>query len=170
MLSEDSLRKRHRAKVISIHITLTSWLLEFLSNWFIIFLSLFSVQIQSIKFVMLVMDTFSCFILIPASYICNTEKVKEYINSIEWYMTLIDKFRSNAVNPIQDQNIEIDVLPNQGRVHHDEPRTIPPVSKHAAKKLLRTKTQASVRKTTKQEKRRRSLNIYSETFFDLSVY
>ena len=170
MLSEDSLRKRYRAKVISIHVTLTSWFLEFVSNWFIIFLSLFSVQIESIKFVMLVMDTFSCFILIPASYICNTEKVKEYINSIGWYMTLIDKFRSNAVNPIQDQNIEMAVLPNHGIVHHNEIRNIPPVPKHAAKKLLRTKTQASVRKTTKREERRRSLNIYSETFFDLSVY
>ena len=170
MLSEDSLRTRHRAKVISIHITLTSWLLEFVSNWFTIFLGLFSVQIKSIKFLMLVMNTFSCFILIPASYICSTEKVKEYINSIGWYMTFIDKFRSNTVNPIQDQNIQMDGLPKEIIVHHDDNRNIPSMPKHAAKKLLRTKTQALLRNDNKREERRRSLNIYSETLFDLSVY
>ena len=85
-------------------------------------------------------------------------------------MTFIDKYRSNTVNPIQDQNIQKGVLPEEILVHHDRNRKIPSVPKHATKKLLRTKTQALLKNNNKREERRRSLNVYSETFFDLSVY
>ena len=118
MLSEDSLRKRHRATVIGIHITLTSWLLEFVSNWFIVLLGCLGVQNNTIKFPVLVMDTFCCYILIPASYICNTEKVKEYINSIGWYMPFIDQFRSRFFKPIQNENMEMRIMPGQAIENH----------------------------------------------------
>ena len=169
MLSEDSLRKRHRATVISIHITLTSWLLEFVSNWFIVLLGCLGVQNNTLKFIMLVLDTFCCFILIPASYICNTEKVKEYINSIGWYTSFIDQFRSRIFKPIQNENIEMRIVTGQTIENQDMKNRKPPFSQHQMK-LMRTKSQPTIKHNKNNEMRKRSLNIYSETLFDFFVY
>ena len=169
MLSEDSLRKRHRATVISIHITLTSWFLEFVSNWFIVLLGCLGVQNNTIKFLVLVMDTFCCYILIPASYICNTEKVKEYINSIGWYMSFIDQFRSRFFKPIQNENMEMRIMPGQTIENHHMKDRKPDFSQHEIK-LIRTKSQPTIKSNVNHELRKRSLNVYSETLFDLSVY
>ena len=169
MLSEDSLGKRHRATVISIHITLTSWLLEFVSNWFIVLLGCLGVQNNTLKFIMLLLDTFCCFILIPASYICNTEKVKEYISSIGWYMSLIDQLRSCIFKPITNENMEMGIVTRQTIENHDIKNRKPQFSQREMK-LMRTKSQPTIKNNKNNEIRKRSLNIYSETLFDLSVY
>ena len=169
MLSETSKRRRHRATVISIHITFTSWILEFLCNWCIILLLLVGVQNGAIKFLILVLDTGCCFILIPASYVCNTEKVKEYINSIGWYISLIDKSRSNAIQPSLHQNIEMGAISKPRLKSKDEFKLFPAVPNHS-KELYRTKSQPQFKLGAKLEQRKRSLSLYSETVFDLSIY
>ena len=169
MLSETSKRRRHRATVISIHITFTSWILEFLCNWLIILLLCIGIQNGTIKFLVLVLDTGCCFILIPASYICNTEKVKGYLNTIGWYISLIDKSSSNAIQPSLHQNIEMRAVPRPRLENQGEVRFFQAVPNHS-KKLLRTKSQPLFKLGPKVEHRKRSLNLYSETIFDLSIY
>ena len=169
MLSEDSLRKRHRATVISIHITLTSWFLEFVSNWFVVLLGCLCVQNDTIKFLVLVMDTVCCYILIPASYICNTEKVKEYINSIGAYVYFIDQLRARIFKPIQNENMKMRIVTGNAIMNHHVNDRKPEFSQHEMK-LMRTKSLPTINSNINNELRKRSLDIYSETLFDLSVY
>ena len=48
-----------------------------------------------------------CFVIIPASYIFNTEVVKSYLLSSRRYMTFIDIFRPNKIHPIANERIQM---------------------------------------------------------------
>ena len=135
MLSEDSIRKRHRATTIGIHITFASWLLEFVSNAVILLLAWFGIQNGAFKFLLLVMDTSCCFILVPASYVLSTEKFKRYLNSVVWYMTFIDKFRSNAGEPSPNEEMERGALPRLAHKSGDDYKSNFAVSNRASKHL-----------------------------------
>ena len=112
MLSDDSKRNRHRATTVSIHITAASWALEFVVS--LIVLSLRNLDIDEVetKFILFEVANLFAFVIIPLTYISNTETVKEYFKSIGWYISFIDRMRSNKVSPQQNDNIAMDVLPN----------------------------------------------------------
>ena len=50
--------------------------------------------------------------IIPVTYIFNTEATKEYLKSIGCYISCIDRLQPNRINPQQDDDIEMNVLPN----------------------------------------------------------
>ena len=84
-------------------------------------------------------------------------------------MSFIDTLRINAVNPIPNQNIEMGVIQGNGRISKTLHQPTWVVSDNS-KKLLRTKSHPQMKIYTPKEHRKRSLNMYSETFFDLSLY
>ena len=66
------------------------------------FLGGIGVRNGTVKFLILVVDTTFTFILIPASYICNTEKVKNVI-------AVVNKFRKKIDNGSVWENLEINL-------------------------------------------------------------
>ena len=84
-------------------------------------------------------------------------------------MSFIDTLRANANNPIPHQNIEMGVIQGNGRISKARHQPTWAVSDNS-KKLLRTKSHPQLKHNTPNEHRKRSLNMYSETFFDLSIY
>ena len=84
-------------------------------------------------------------------------------------MSFIDQFRSRFFKPIQNENMEMRIMPGQTIENHHMKERKPEFSQHEMK-LMRTKSQPTIKSNIKNELRKRSLNIYSETIFDLSVY
>ena len=114
-------------------------------------------------------DFCCCFLLIPSSYICNTEKVKEYINSIGWYISIIDRYRTNVIESSINENIEMGAVSRPRLARQGENDRFQVVSK-PSQRLIRTKSLPDFKYGSKLEHRKRSLKVYSETMFDLSIY
>ena len=113
MLSETSKQKRHRSTTISIHITAATWLIEFIGNSILIAIRFRNTEANmNGNFVLFEVWWFHTAVLIPAMYVCNTDKVKDYLKTIGWYNTFIDRFRSSKVGPIQKDNIMMNAIPN----------------------------------------------------------
>ena len=112
MLSEESKKNRHRATTISIHITAASWALEIGTSLIVLSLKNLDIDEVETKFILFEVGNLCAFVIIPLTYISNTEIVKEHVKSIGWYISFIDRMRSNKVSPQQNENIAMDVLPN----------------------------------------------------------
>ena len=113
MLSETSKQKRHRSTTISIHITAATWLIEFIGNSILIAIRFRNTEANmNGNFVLFEVWWFHTAVLIPAMYVCNTDNVKDYLKTIGWYNSFIDRFRSTKVSPIQNENIVMNVIPN----------------------------------------------------------
>ena len=94
------------------HITAGTWMLEFTSNLIPLVIGHFELESKTATFVVFEVWWFTTLVLIPSMYVLNTDKVKDYLNGIEWYGALIDRFRSRKVAPNPNQFIEMNVLPN----------------------------------------------------------
>ena len=112
MLTDDAKRYRHRATTISIHITATSWALEFVTGLIVLSFKALIIEEMETKFILFEVANFCAFVIIPVTYIFNTEATKEYLKSIGCYTSCIDGLQPNRVNPQQDDDIEMNVLPN----------------------------------------------------------
>ena len=84
-------------------------------------------------------------------------------------MSFIDQSRSRFFKPIQNENMEMRIIPGQMIENHNVKKRKPEFSQHEMK-LMRTKSQPTIKSNINNNLRKRSLNIYSETLFDLSVY
>ena len=84
-------------------------------------------------------------------------------------MSFIDQLRARFFKPIQNENMEIRIVRRQTIENHHAKDRKPEFSQHEMK-LMRTKSQPTIKSNINNELRKRSLNIYSETLFDLSVY
>ena len=84
-------------------------------------------------------------------------------------MSLIDQFRSRIFKPIQNENMEVRVMPGKTIENHHVKNRKAEFPEHEMK-LMRTKSQPTIKSNINNNLRKRSLNIYSETLFDLSVY
>ena len=112
MLSDNSKRIRNRATAINMHITFTTWFIELIGNATILIVRLLSTKTKILEFIIIKLYWFNSLILIPSLYVCNTEKVKDYLKTIDWYNTLLDKLRSNKIQPSQAQNIKMHCISN----------------------------------------------------------
>ena len=108
LLTDESKRKRFRRRAVNLQTTITSWLLEATTNctaWIVYwFYGDFRIIMWS--------DIICCFVLIPSSYIFNTDGFKSYLLVSQWYTSFIDRFRPNRVHPVQNEGIEIGIPRN----------------------------------------------------------
>lgn len=112
MLTDESKRHRRRATTVGIHITTTSWALEFVTSLIVLSFKVLDIDDMETKFILFEVANFCAFVIIPITYISNTEITKEYLRSIGWYISFIDRLRPNKVNPQQVDGIEMNILPN----------------------------------------------------------
>ena len=115
LLSDESKRKRYRRYAVSIQNTIISWLLEFATNLMILIVWFLGVvesgNRRTIETIMY-LDAICCFVLIPSSYIVNTNDFKSYLLASQCYVSFIDRFRSNRVNPVKNEKIQMGVMSN----------------------------------------------------------
>ena len=116
MLSEDAKRKRHRWQIISIHITATTWILEFFGSSMLLALKFLNHESQVGNVILLEIWLVHTTVLIPALYVCNTDNCKDYLKSIGWYNAFIDRFRSNKVKPVNNLHLKM-----ENPIHTDSP-------------------------------------------------
>ena len=101
-LSEESIRKRRRRNTIGIQITVISWLLEFFAG--IINVSRYWMMQNDqdsdwTDRLFALFDTFVFLILIPGSYLLNSEAIKLFIHAKGWTMFIVTRLqRTNDVN------------------------------------------------------------------------
>ena len=113
VFDESSKQKRCRKNAINLQITATSWCLELISNVIVLVWWFLAIEHRSTIIILLWIDGIMCFIIIPASYISNTEVVKSNLPSSRWYMTFVNIFRSNKIHPVAIERIQMNHLPNE---------------------------------------------------------
>ena len=80
-------------------------MLEFVSNLVIFIVVQLGIESKPVTISMMWLDTIVCFVLIPSTYIANTEVSKAYFLASAWYTSFIDRFRSNNANPDLNERI-----------------------------------------------------------------
>ena len=96
-------------------------------------------------------------ILIPSLYICNTEKVKDYLKTIVWYNNLMDKFRSNKVYPAQAENIELDRISNNGLDDRPKKREVTFTTEVNSNRLSKSNSESQIIYKVKEKQRKKSI-------------
>ena len=122
-LSEESKTKRRRTKTINLQMTAISWALEFITGILAIALMYFSFANEFAIVFLSLTDVCMNFVVIPSSYIFNTEEVKQYIIAEGWRKWFNKSFRSNRVTPPTNDGLAeapIELMPI--------PRPIPTIS------------------------------------------
>ena len=137
--------------------TVLSWSLEFITGGFGIAIY-FGFQferfatrnlIENLAIWGWIIDTCLNFIIIPSSYILNNEVNKALIIAHGWYKSLRSCLRTNTINPVPNEDIERNVLPNA------IPAPIPTVSGHIRTRAIHQ---------DQQEDRARELNVIRENY------
>ena len=93
ILSEESKARRLKRNTISIHLSLISWAIEFLTGIFVM-IAFFAIVDGDLYYWInwfLPLDMFLCSVLIPSTYVFKTESFRELI------------FNSGWLNPIRSQ-------------------------------------------------------------------
>ena len=158
MLSETSKQKRHRSTTISIHITAATWLIEFIGNSILIAIRFRNTEANmNGNFVLFEVWWFHTAVLIPAMYVCNTDNVKDYLKTIGWYNSFIDRFRSTKVSPTQNENIEMNVIPNNNASTSCTENTTNSIMKPNFKKLPKTKSDSQILRNVTNKCRKKSV-------------
>ena len=157
-LSESSKQKRHRSTAISIHITAATWLIELIANSILMAIRLLDTEANKTgMFVLFEIWWFHTSVLIPAMYVCNTENVKDYLKTIGWYNTFIDRFRSNKVRPIQNENIMMKAVPNNNASTIRNESATKSNMKLKSKKVLKTNSDSQILHKVKKKCRKKSI-------------
>ena len=84
-------------------------------------------------------------------------------------MYFIDQLQARFFKQIQNENMEMRIVTGNAIINHHANDRKPEFSKYEMK-LMRTKSLPTIKSNINNELRKRSLDIYSETLFDLSVY
>ena len=138
------------------HITAGTWMLEFASNLIPLGIRYFELESKTAIFLLFEVWWFNTLVLIPSMYVLNTEKVKDYLNGIEWYGALIERFRSRKVAPNSNRFVEMNVLPNvQGSKDIVDETSF--TAKHISRKLLKADSDTQILKNVKVNCRKMSI-------------
>ena len=158
MLSETSKQKRHCSTTISIHITAATWLIEFIGNSILIAIRFRNTESSmNGMFVLFEVWWFHTAVLIPAMYVCNTDNVKDYLKTIGWYNSFIDRFRSTKVSPIQNENIVMNVIQNNNASTSSTENATNSIMKPNFKKLPKTKSDSQILRNVTNKCRKKSV-------------
>ena len=91
--------------------TVISWLLEFLSGGVAMAIKRLATTVNTINGLEF-LDLCLTFIIIPSSYILNTEATKAFVVAEGWCQAFKGFFQSNGVDPVPNENIEMEVVQN----------------------------------------------------------
>ena len=100
---------RRRKYTISIQMTFTSWTLEAISGIFVLVITLFFAYDASLEIatqVFIAIHVFLCFIVIPGSYLLNTEVFKNRIVEQGWSEAIPRNPRNRRVAPLMKEEAE----------------------------------------------------------------
>ena len=116
------------------------------NSFFVIRLTGIEFALKKASFVLFEVWWFNTLVLIPSMYVLNTDKVKSYLNGIEWYGALIESFRSKKVAPNLNQNVEMNVLPNVSTTSKSEDivNETSFTAKHNSRKLLKAASDSQI--------------------------
>ena len=131
ILSEESKTKRFRRKAVSIQTTFVSWILEAISGVCVLlwYTGGFSIVSNSNTVQYLAgLDCILCFIVIPSTYVANTDAAKKYFLSSGVCISILDAFRFNQPNQAGNEVIEMNPFPNVDENHDVAPQPIATIS------------------------------------------
>ena len=100
---------------------------------------------------------FQSTILIPSLYICNTEEVKDYLKTIDWYNNLLDKLRSNKVYPARDEEINLHRISNNSSDERSNKREVIFTAEPNSNRLSRSNSEPQVIYKLKEKQRKKSI-------------
>ena len=130
-MSESYRKRRQRRYTISIQMTMTSWSLEFLSGIIALVNTLIFGHDDSLEIVTQVLvfiHVFLYFIVIPGSYLLNTEDYKNSIVEKGWGNILSCCLHHKRVVPAQNENLELIVLPEYNNLNRVVSPSVPTIS------------------------------------------
>ena len=103
LLSEDSRARRSKRQVINLQMAVIAWSLEFISG-LLLLIYWFLSEDKNHQLALIMIDILLRFIVIPGSYLLNTEVNKALIVAEGWWKSLRTTFRSNKIQPSNNQN------------------------------------------------------------------
>ena len=106
ILSDDSKIKRRRQKAINLQMTMIAWGLEFITGILAFTIRHFNLKDGGILSGLILLDVGLNFIVIPSSYILNTEVVKDSIIAKGWCKCFNNSHRSTRVEPARNEDLE----------------------------------------------------------------
>ena len=129
------------------------------NSFFVIRLTGIDFELKKASFVLFEVWWFNTLVLIPSMYVLNTDKVKSYLNGIEWYGALIERFRSRKVAPNLNQNVAMNVLPNVSTTSKskDIVNETSFTAKHKSRKLLKASSDIQILQDVKVACRKMSI-------------
>ena len=129
------------------------------NSFFVIRLTGIEFELKKASFVLFEVWWFNTLVLIPSMYVLNTDKVKSYLNGIELYGALIERFRSKKVAPNLNQNVEMNVLPNVSTTSKSEDivNETSFTAKHNSRKLLKAASDSQILNNVKATCRKMSI-------------
>ena len=134
-------------------------MLEFSSSLIPLAIRYFELESKIAIFLLFELWWFNTLVLIPSMYVLNTDKVKDYLNGLEWYGALIERFRSNKVAPKPNQFVEMNVLPNVSTTSKskDIVNETSFTAKHKSRKLLKASSDIQILQDVKVACRKMSI-------------
>ena len=134
-------------------------MLELTSNLIPLAIRYFELESKTAILVLFEVWWLNTLVLIPSMYVLNTDKVKDYLNGIEWYGALIERFRSRKVAPNPNQFVEMNVLPNDLTTSksNDIVDETSFTAKHNSRKLLKADSDTEILKNVKVTCRKMSI-------------
>ena len=129
------------------------------NSFFVIRLTGIEFELKKASFVLFEVWWFNTLVLIPSMYVLNTDKVKSYLNGIELYGAVIERFRSKKVAPNLNQNVEMNVLPNVSTTSKSEDivNETSFTAKHNSRKLLKAASDSQILNNVKATCRKMSI-------------
>ena len=103
LLSKDSRARRSKRQVINLQMAVIAWSLEFISG-LLLLIYWFLSEDKNHQLALIMIDILLRFIVIPGSYLLNTEVNKALIVAEGWWKSLRTTFRSNKIQPSNNQN------------------------------------------------------------------
>ena len=82
-----------------------SWFLEFLTGGVFLTKILFNDGNNTIILYLVLFDSLLNFVIIPSSYLLNTEVIKGFIIANGWMHYLRTLFPSNKIHPVENQDV-----------------------------------------------------------------
>ena len=107
--------------------TCLSWSLEFIAGIIFLIKSFFIKDITTVLYLLFIDNTLS-FVIVPSSYILNTEVIKGFIIGNGWLIPLTTLFRSSKIVPAPNNNIEMQANANVELRDRVVPESIPTIS------------------------------------------
>ena len=154
ILSEKVRTRRQRRKTINIQMTIISWLIEFIAG--IGNLAIYFLYDENDIVALFAMFTiFVNFVVIPGTYILNTEACKRFIIEQGWIVSLSRMCNSTRVSPLQNEDQNLDNHLHDIHRQNPMPQRIPTISGNISSR--------------EQGRQRQNINIEMKTISKIEI-